>query len=156
MLSKKLKYLTMSAVLLSTLTAALICYDAYSNRPSGHVSVSQDGTTVKELAMEVSDISPGMVRKFDVSLDIDTGFTLSVSFRGDGKESPLNEFLTVSVTTSEMSATWNLKDVLDQPEIILGDDIRNLTFSYMLSLDADNSTQDRSTSFHVDLVTRSR
>ena len=153
-MSKKVRYLVMLVLMLGSLIATLVAYNAYSNKADGNTSVSNNGEVVKELVTNINDICPGKEEEIEINLDIDKGFSLSISFKEITKEALLNEYLVVNVKTQDNKITKNLKDVINKDEILIGNDINNVTISYLLPSSVDNSTQNQETSFSVILIAR--
>ncbi len=152
-MTKRLRYLTMMFVMLSSLNATLIKYFNYSNPIKNNIDVNDD-VVIKKLVINIDNIYPGNKNNIDVSLDVKEGFTLFISFEEITKNTLLNDYLIIDINTNKNEISYNLKDVINKGEFKIGRDINELTISYLLSDEADNSTQNQKTSFSTYLIAR--
>ena len=151
-MTKKLTYLLTNFVLLGFLSAtAILCYLYISSRND----IWADGEKIDEQVIDIDGFYPG--RQEEVNYDVRNrgDYSLSIAFREKDRGAILNDYLVVSVRTNgNYELTAGLKDVLNKGRISVGDNVRSVSFSYALPETAGNATQNQSTSFYVDLITR--
>ncbi len=150
-MTKKLTYLLMSFVLLGSLSATVILYNTFKNNNNDILS---NGESLKEMVTNITDIAPGKGEEVTYTLNNKGSYSLSVAFREKDKDALLNDYLVVTIKASDYTFTANLKDVLNKERMSVGDNVKEVTLTYTLPESADNSTQNQSTSFYVDLITK--
>ncbi len=151
-MAKKLTYLLTSFVLLGSLSATLILYYLYANSRN---DIWVNGEKVDEIVTEIADFYPGKEEEVNYTVKNKGDYSLSIAFREKDKNAILNDYLVVSIKTNDnYKLTTDLKDILNKDRITIGDNVRSVSFSYVLPETADNATQNQSTSFYVDLITK--
>ncbi len=151
-MTKKLTYLLTNFVLLGFLSVTVILCYLYINSRN---DIWVNGEKIDEQVIDIDGFYPG--RQEEVSYDVRNkgDYSLSIAFREKDRGAVLNDYLVVSVRTNDdYELTAGLKDVLNKGRIPVGDNVRSVSFSYALPETAGNATQNQSTSFYVDLITR--
>lgn len=151
-MTKKLTYLLTNFVLLGFLSVTVILCYLYINSRN---DIWVNGEKIDEQVIDIDGFYPG--RQEEVNYDVRNrgDYSLSIAFREKDKDAILNDYLVVSIKTNDnYELTTGLKDVLNKGRISVGDNVRSVSFSYALPETADNATQNQSTSFYVDLITR--
>ena len=151
-MTKKLTYLLTNFVLLGFLSVTVILCYLYINSRN---DIWVNGEKIDEQVIDIDGFYPG--RQEEVSYDVRNkgDYSLSIAFREKDRGAVLNDYLVVSVKTNgNYELTVGLKDVLNKGRISVGDNVRSVSFSYALPETAGNATQNQSTSFYVDLITR--
>ena len=151
-MTKKLTYLLTNFVLLGFLSAtAILCYLYINSRNDIWVN----GEKIDEQVIDIDGFYPGKQEEISYDVRNKGDYSLSIAFREKDKGAILNDYLVVSIKTNgDYELTTGLKDVLNKERILVGDNVKSVSFSYALPETADNATQNQSTSFYVDLITR--
>ncbi len=151
-MTKKLTYLLTNFVLLGFLSATVILCYLYINSRN---DIWVNGEKIEELVTNIDDFYPGKQEEINYDVKNKGDYSLSIAFREKDKDAILNDYLVVSIKTNDDYAlTTGLKDVLGKGRILVGDNVRSVSFSYALPETAGNATQNQSTSFYVDLITK--
>lgn len=151
-MTKRITYLFAMIVLLTSLSATLIAYEKLSGYRNEETSDS-GGQVIREVKVDIDGMYPGKSEDVVVSdLNPKAGASVYASFRGES--SLLSDSLVVTIKANDLTLTKGLKDVLNKDEIELGKEVAKVTLTYTLPLSVDNSTQNQSASFYVDLISK--
>ncbi len=152
-MTKKLKYLTMMFIMLSSLTMTLIEYYNYSQTIIKNVSFTEN-IVLKKMNINIDNMSPGNKNNINFSIKLKQQFKLFISFEEITSNSLLDEYLFVNINSDNNEFNYKLKDIMNKEELEIGNNVKKLQISYLLNDDADNSTQNQKISFYTTLIAK--
>ncbi len=154
-MSKKVKIiLTLACVTMAFIGVIVFLVMSNSNNQLlEHTTITLKGETTETLTAEITDLYPGSVKQYEITLkgDHPEEFYISLTFR-EKADSALKGYIGVKIITDNCTVEKSLKELLDGGEkIVLGNNTTKIKIIYTMSIDAGNDTQGKDISFYVDL-----
>lgn len=119
-------------------------------------SITVDGDTEKSLKAELYGFYPGNAQEYVVTLggkNTDDYF-VTVTFR-DAKKGSLENFLTVEISSGEITVKKTLKELLGGEKVSLGRNASRISIVYTMPEDVGNEAKGSQAVFFVDVSAKS-
>lgn len=120
---------------------------------SSKTTLKIDSAATKTLTAEISGVSPGDSREYEINLagDEASAYVVKLDFRkrGDGT---LGKYLYVTVSTESVTVEKSLEELFDDGQVELGKNAEKITIRYSMPLDVGNEAQGANVFFYLDVI----
>lgn len=119
-----------------------------------HTVIELNGETSKTLKAELTDFYPGIKQEYKIILNGESveNYQITLNFRNDKNSGDLKNYLTVTITTKDVTIQKQLKDLLDGDKVELGNNSNEITIVYAMPEDTGNEAQGTTAEFYIDLT----
>lgn len=118
--------------------------------------IELNGETSKTLKADLTGFYPGSEQEYKIILRGETAsdYEITLNFRNDQNSGALENYLTVTVTTNEVTIRKQLKELFEGDGVELGSGISEITITYEMPETTGNEAQGASADFYIDLTAK--
>lgn len=157
-MNKRLKLILILVCVVMAFTGIVIwAVFQEQNTLKEHTVIELNGETSKTLKADLTGFYPGSEREYAITLtgEFAENYEITLNFRNDKHSGELENYLTVTITTKNVTIQKQLKELLDGEEIELGNDANEITITYVMPEDTGNEAQGATADFYIDLTAKS-
>lgn len=116
--------------------------------------IEVSGETEKTVKAELTGFYPGDKQEYNITLkgEMSEDYLVTLTFRDDKNADGLENYLTVTIKTKEVTIEKQLKEVLSGEKIELGSNANEITIIYAMSEETGNEAQGTTADFYIDLT----
>lgn len=116
--------------------------------------IKLNGVTHKTLQAELSGFYPGNEQEYKIVAmgEGAESYEITLAFRSNEKSGGLENYLTVTIETKDVTIEKPLTELLDGESIVLGKNANEITIRYVMHEDTGNEAQGTSADFYIDFT----
>lgn len=154
---KKKLYIILILVCVVTAFTGVIMWGALQEQQAElteNPGIEVSGETEKTIKAELTGFYPGDKQEYNITLigEMSEDYVVTLTFRNDKNVGGLEDFLTVTIKTKEVTIEKQLKEVLNGEKIELGNNANEITIAYAMSEETGNEAQGTTAEFYIDLT----